>query len=258
VVPLLLACETPPAEPAPASPILPPTPAALLQAGACRDDGRVDGIEPRSVPGGRLLWEVLCRYAAYQGAYEYWWSDDRGLRPALVLRGSPWTLVGNPELDAAATLTWLSKARGPGDCGDWYRAHLDGERFVVDDHRSRECPDALDEEPPAPSDWPPAPCAIEDEPALRCTSDGGKELVICASPGRLQYRFGPPGAPSLVFPAEPARDAFTVGASGLAFENGGYRYEVDGGGVRVTKDGAPVTAVRCASPVEVDWSSLGR
>ena len=61
-------CGTPPAtRSSGAGSIRPPTPAALLAAGACREDARVDGIEPRPVPGDRFVWEVRCSFAAYQG-----------------------------------------------------------------------------------------------------------------------------------------------------------------------------------------------
>lgn len=97
-----------------------------------------------------------------------------------------------------------------------------------------------------PATEPPAPkpaatpgeghCAEGETAWFSCSIDGGRTLSLCgaADAAKLQYRFGPKGAPDLLFPSDsdPAKLAFRhdTWARGYGdtvhFENGGYRYEL--------------------------------
>jgi hypothetical protein len=47
-------------------------------------------------------------------------------------------------------------------------------------------------------------CAAEETAYFECTMASGKQLAVCgALPGRLQYRFGRPGAVELAYPGAP-------------------------------------------------------
>lgn len=124
--------------------------AAVIAAGGCAQaepDTQPQNVEVHTV-GDKSYWVVTCEMFAYQGTFEVW-DADAG---APVMNGeSRLGGLGLPTLDAeAGTVTWLAKARGPGDCGDWYRHDLSG---ALQEHRSRSCqdtaPDTID-----PSAWP--------------------------------------------------------------------------------------------------------
>ncbi|MEQ1571249.1 MAG: DUF1176 domain-containing protein [Myxococcota bacterium] len=235
----------------------PPTPAALLAAGACRADGKVESVADTPRPA---LWIVDCAQAAYQGRYELWWSDERGLRPAAATGGLPRTLLGTPTFDAAGALTHLERARGAGDCGEWLRFEWVGDQLTPREHRARACTDDPGPVPP-PEAWPLAlePCAEPDQPVFRCAA-GGRELALCGSAGRLQYRFGPMGRPELTFPADGSVEQFTWTTDQLSFDNAGVRYEVApvaaGAEIRVSRGPERLATIRCTSEAALDLPAL--
>jgi hypothetical protein len=223
--------------------------------------------------------------AAYQGSYEYFWQD--GLRPVLKEDGQPLLVVGLPELDTASgTLTWLSKARGIGDCGDYFVYLLEGDRFQLQEHRSRGCESPEDDVPP--TEWSlvgggdaasAGHCTAAESVYFSCPTSGTKVLSLCGSADRVQYRFGPLGAPELSFPADSSPRAFTVGeeryvrsmANVAAFTSGGVRYEVTdaiggGGGsdaaannfqgVYVFEGDQQLAAISCVTEPTRDWGAL--
>jgi hypothetical protein len=157
---LLISCTrtTPPTEPtepvAPIAPITSETPAAPSPPeGACPEEQGDSG--PRSVtahpiPGGEVL-AVVCRFYAYQGSFEYWLARD-GADPVRLLAD-----FGLDTFDAESLeLVNFQKARGPGDCGDWWRYRIEGDALVTLEHRARGCEEELpdDGELPPPSEWP--------------------------------------------------------------------------------------------------------
>ena len=124
----------------------------------------------------------------------------------------------------------------------------------------------------------PAPCAPAERTVFACRT-GAKTIAVCASPGltdaagALQYRFGRPGAPELVYPAEGAdwravtRSGSLVFSGGggafLAFTNAPYRYTVYSAsgrgwgakaGVVVERAGKRMASLACKGPVT---SALG-
>lgn len=121
-------------------------------------------------------------------------------------------------------------------------------------------------------------CSAEEETLFTC-STGRKLISVCASrdlsasSGFLQYRFGPPAAPELVYPPTNAdwravtRSSVLTYAGGggayLAFSRGPYRYVVytaigrgwgTKAGVVVEKGGKRVADLRCTSK---ETSELG-
>ncbi|MEL6341999.1 MAG: DUF1176 domain-containing protein [Myxococcota bacterium] len=164
LVSIALACsgapeidETPPPPPTPA-PETPPKPDTTQKpAGVgplCPDD--LEPIEQRRIPveDGLALIEVSCEMFAYQGRFIYWLERDGQRQPAVA--GGGLDLLGFPGFDPAdRTITNLSKYRGPGDCGEWLKFKLEGERFVLKEHRIRECDDNADfDNIPSPDQWP--------------------------------------------------------------------------------------------------------
>ncbi|MFZ5441436.1 MAG: hypothetical protein ACOZQL_15625 [Myxococcota bacterium] len=117
-----------------------------------------------------------------------------------------------------------------------------------------------------------APCGVGERVVMSCAVKQ-KVLAVCASPGALQYRFGPPGKPELLFPKEregslgrfrfERRPLLGGTASALSFVNAGVAYEVftqdgkdAGGGVNVRgADGKPTT-VACTGPFREAWDEV--
>jgi hypothetical protein len=68
-------------------------------------------------------------------------------------------------------------------------------------------------------------CAAEEQVLFAC-STGKKVVAVCASADltALQYRFGPPEAPELVWPADPQPPHNEITAGTLAFSGGGGAY----------------------------------
>ncbi len=107
------------------------------------------------------------------------------------------------------------------------------------------------------------------------TCPAGKKIVsVCASPtltptsGVMQYRFGPSGAPELLFPDTPAHPHTVVTAGTLMFSGGGgaylrftkgpYGYVVysaigkgwgEKAGVAVEQGGRVTANIKCTGPV---------
>lgn len=283
----------PPAPEQPPEPERPPEPeqpvgavtvdhGALLSAGACREDGQIERVSTSQLPDGRTILEVLCFMAAYQGAFEYRWQD--GLAPVLAEDGQPIAPVGLPTLDVSTgRLTWLSKARGLGDCGDYFVYQLRGERFALLEHRSRPCDNPDDYTPP--EQWAlvgsagTGHCTGAETAYFSCPTSPTKVLSLCGGAGQVQYRFGPVGTPELVFPEDSSPSAFTVREERYArsmadvatFTNGDVRYEVTdaiggGGGpdaeannfqgVYVFRGDELLASVNCTSEPIRNWAAL--
>jgi len=289
---LLLACDgsAPPAEPAP-SPAPVPTPApapqaapdkaSLLAAGLCSDDGTIQEMQAVTLSDGRKLLELTCAMYAYQGTFSYAWADSG--EPVRDQDGNILSLLGWPGLDTeTGALAWLSKARGVGDCGDYFVYQLEGDRFVQKEHRSRGCDNNADEVPP-PDQWPLAGsgighCTGGEVAYFSCATSATKVLSLCGGSGSLQYRFGPVGAPELAHPANSAASAFTVGtksypqfqAETASVANGDVTYEIHeasgaGGpnaetnnfvGVYVFEGEELLASVSCSGDVTSDWAAL--
>jgi hypothetical protein len=133
--------------------------------GACREDAIAapESVTERPIGGLRLL-EVTCAMWAYQASFEVWRLDGDVLAP-LTVRGAPLRSAGLPEFDEATRrISWLSKARGPGDCGEFTIIEIrDAAAFLVE-KRARDC----DAPPPEHDDlwsaphWP----LVEPTPGL--------------------------------------------------------------------------------------------
>ena len=231
---------------------------------------------------GRTILEVLCTMAAYQGVFEYRWQD--GLAPVLAEDGQPLAPVGLPMLDVSTgRLVWLSKARGIGDCGDYFVYQLQGDRFALQEHRSRACENPDDYVPPEQwalvGDAGTGHCSSSETVYFSCPTSRTKVLSLCGGGGRVQYRFGPVGAPELVYPEDSRPSAFTVREERYArsmadvavFANGDVRYEVTdaiggGGGpdaesnnfqgVYVFRGDELLASVNCTAAPTRDWAAL--
>jgi len=111
-------------------------------------------------------------------------------------------------------------------------------------------------------------CAAEETAYFECAMASGKLLAVCgALPGRLQYRFGRPGAVELAHPAAAEEGPKTLLIAryhryrterlALRFERNGVSYTVfddreDGrgrGGVAVKTADAPVHELVCTGKV---------
>jgi len=131
-----------------------PTKEAFLGAGFCAEDGELANVQQIPLPDGRVIYELNCVMAAYQGGYEYAWAD---LKPVLNQSDAPMTLVGLPYRDKGVIeLKWTEKARGVGDCGDWFWYTFSGDRFRFREHRHRACDDSVEITPEMleGSQWP--------------------------------------------------------------------------------------------------------
>jgi hypothetical protein len=128
-----------------------------------------------------------------------------------------------------------------------------------------------------------ATCAVA-EVLFECPVKGGKVLQVCGEEGEtpwMQYVFGKPGAPDLVYPAarmgsvswftyEERTFAQSMGQA-LVFTNNGVRYElvemIGGGagpmaesnnfaGVYVHKDDKLLATVGCTTPPKSNWERM--
>lgn len=291
----MLACdgETPPAgqpvQSAPTAQTASTSPApnatdqhqALLNAGVCSSEGTITEVSTHTLRDGRALLEVLCQMSAYQGAYMYAWAD--GLTPVLDQDGQPLLVVGLPGFDPeTGVLSWLSKARGAGDCGDAYQYALRGDRFVSVEHRSQPCTDGA---VVPPEQWPlvgaaqNGHCTAAETVFFSCPTSATKVLSLCGGTGKVQYRFGPPGAPELVHPADHSPAAFSISeestiraqATVVRLSNGEVTYAItdsaggSGGpdaesnnfqGVYVYQNDELLADVRCTESPQTDWAAL--
>ena len=131
-----------------------PSTEAILSAGFCNDDGQIAHINPIALPDNRFIYELNCAMYAYQGRYEYAWND---LKPVFDEQGLPMRLLGLPYRDKGVIeLKWTEKARGIGDCGDWYWYVFGDNRFQLKEHRRRKCNDTVEITPELldGSKWP--------------------------------------------------------------------------------------------------------
>lgn len=124
---------------------------------------------------------------------------------------------------------------------------------------------------------PPSHCPAPQQTIFSCPARGGKVISVCLGPNAgsasyLQYKFGPLGAPELVYPKSPlgfssfrqSHQTLINGEShALVFANEGVQYEVwstdgpqGGGGVNVRKDGKFLATVSCTGEYVERWSEL--
>ncbi len=121
-----------------------------------RDPGEAGGIELYPAADGQYLAFVTCNLGPYWVEERLYWLDYRAgppsahpiYVPVLLQEDDPArglqevdTLTGafpvyHPETQ---TLTNLNAYRGLKDCGVFYKYHLAGERFVLDEARYRDC-----------------------------------------------------------------------------------------------------------------------
>ena len=108
--------------------------------------------------------QVQCAMFAYQGKTAFAWVESG--QPVRDQDGEILHLIGLPELAPDGTLTNVERARGAGGCGSYVRYALEGERFILQEHRSRKC-DA-DADAPPPEQWP---LVGEASRTSHCTAD---------------------------------------------------------------------------------------
>ena len=256
--------------------------AALLAAGLCQEFGEIIHTEPHRLTDGRVLIEANCMMAAYQGVFEYAWAD--GNRPVSDQNGQLLSVVGLPTFETdSGTLRWLSKARGVGDCGDHYIYAVQGDQLQQREHRSRDCDDDVEvKDIPPPEAWPlveaTGHCVAGEAVYFSCPTSSTKALSLCGGGGTVQYRFGPPGDPELVFPDDSSPAAFTVRTESYAraiatiasFTNGDINYQVtdssgSGGidaesnnfqGVTVFQGDKLLATVSCQGLPQTSWEAL--
>ena len=122
---------------------------------------------------------------------------------------------------------------------------------------------------PCAADTAASHCSAHEQTLFNC-STGNKVVSVCATPdlsadgGSVQYRYGRPGAPELVYPTTAAgwrkvthSGVLTLAGGGgayLAFTNGPYRYVVytaigqgwgEKAGVVVEKNGKRAASLPC-------------
>jgi len=128
--------------------------------------------------------------------------------------------------------------------------------------------------PPAPPVDPAPACS----PVFACQLDDGREVSLCQSasdPLALQYSFGKPGAPELLWPEVPAAAPFRYARSTwkgtldeVTMTRDAYAYQVfalrtaDGAnstsGVQVTKDHVQIATLNCATVSRNELAEWGR
>lgn len=117
------------------------TPDTLRAAGACPD--LEEGVQPAQVEkveaGGRPLYVVTCETFAYQGTFELWRQQAGAWKAVTDEDDKPVRGLGVPVVTEDGAVSWLEKARGPGDCGE-YHEMKDGPRGMrVTLHTARAC-----------------------------------------------------------------------------------------------------------------------
>lgn len=130
---------------------------ALDGAGACEGSGTFEQLTEWALPGGRALFAAVCDVFAYQSGYEWWMRDAEGGFARVGEGDEDATAAGAgwPSFDPATMRAErLAKARGLGDCGDFYVHALEGSAWRLVEHRSRECDDPNPEHGDTPPTWP--------------------------------------------------------------------------------------------------------
>lgn len=119
---------------------------------------------------------------------------------------------------------------------------------------------------------PPSHCQGGERVVFTCAVKK-KLLSVCAGPDWLQYRFGRPGTPELVYPPEKAlslgrfrfeeRTLISGTSQVLSFANQGTRYEVysqdgrdAGGGVLVSTGAGRPTTIACSGAFQERWGEV--
>lgn len=143
----------PPAQdPEPA--VAPVDPAALLEAGACRDESETIAQVTSHDVGGTEILEVTCQWYAYQPSVELWFRDGDTLGRVQDGAGSiagAGLITVHPE----GRIELFEKAAGSGHCGDYTVWQLTGTTANVVERRSRSCDAPIPEggEVPPPAEW---------------------------------------------------------------------------------------------------------
>lgn len=137
--------------------------------------------------------------------------------------------------------------------------------------------------PPAPPAPPALPVAVANPqaactPVFACALADGREVSLCqaaSDPLALQYRFGAPGAPELLWPEVPAAAPFRYARSTwkgtideVTMTRGAYAYQVfalrtedpqnSTAGVQVSRDHALIATLNCATVSRDDLAAWGR
>ena len=153
----------------------------LGSAGACK----ASGVEKPSMAmewtyKGQQVYATECESYAYQSDFEWWVQTPEKLVPITDASGNPKRFLGYPSFDpATGEASWLSKARGIGDCGDWQSYTLSGTTLTLKEHRSRECDDNNVEGAGPASQWPLQPSASgpANAAALEAAIQGTVEVI---------------------------------------------------------------------------------
>lgn len=131
--------------------------------------------------------------------------------------------------------------------------------------------------PPPPPESPVDPVAA-CAPVFACLLADGRAITLCqatSDPLALQYSFGPPGAPELVWPEVPAAAPFRYSRSTwkgtldeVTMTRDAYAYQVfalrtadranSTSGVQVSRDHALVSTLNCATVSRNDLAAWGR
>jgi hypothetical protein len=175
---------------------------------------------------------VACEWFAYQGTYELWLEPAEG-EPVRQLNR-----LGVGSLDeATGQWTNLEKDRGVGDCGTYERFDVSATAITLAETREQACGDGSETPNADPTTWPLATVVDACEGGkdyFRCEVAGGKVVQLCgAEDGSwLNYQFGRPGEPELVYPPDRSPGSFGAGqqswvraqADYVAFERADHRY----------------------------------
>ncbi|MCA9570793.1 MAG: hypothetical protein KC656_23290 [Myxococcales bacterium] len=250
--------------------------AALLAAGVCARSGTILKVETVALSDGRGVHEAQCVLGAYQGNFEYSFAEPMG--PIRTTAGETFVAAGWPELSVDGEVRVFAKARGLGDCGSKYLYRLRGDAFGLVEERGRACTDEL---PDPDAEWPLVDrghCTNDEIVWFTCDAGKGRALSVCGRVDGVQYRFGPRGAPGLMYPADSAPGAFAIEevrpprfGHRLRFRNEDVVYTVFevsradniGGhwhtaGVDVARNGTSLAAILCTGPVSARWTDLAR
>lgn len=271
-----------PADPAPVAPEpvapepadLPDLPAELLAAGLCADEGQVRHVDSTTLADGRTVHAAQCVLGAYQGAYQY--SFDEPKAPIRTTAGEVLTAVGLPELGSDGSLSYFSKGRGLGDCGNTYRYQLHGDAFRLVEERGREC--TVEGGEGLPDTFPVVPrghCTVDEIAWFACDVAGGKAVSVCGRIDTVQYRYGPSKAPEIVHPEDGSPAGFRIteltGPVHYGYElrvdneavtyvvYDTYRSDVPGEtkrGVRVEELGRTLADIPCTGAAGSRWRTL--
>jgi len=155
---------------------------AMGSAGACRASGMEKPSRALSWQiGDTTLYAAMCEGYAYQSDWEWWTGGDQGFKAVTSPSGQPARFLGMPSVSpTTGHVSWLTRSRGAGGCGDWHLVQLVDGAFQALEHRSRDCDPNPD--PPPPHAWPlvqdAAPSAFPDASAVKAAAGGTVKPII--------------------------------------------------------------------------------